>query len=328
MFGMRRRDFITLLGGAAACPLAARAQQPAMPVIGFLYAASLTQGYQMTGFQWGLREAGFVEGRNLKIEYRDVGGEYDRLPALAADLVRSRVAVIVASGGSAPALAAKAATTDIPIVFGSGGDPVKTGLVASLNRPGGNVTGVSIVYTALMAKLLDLMHQLVPNAVTIGALVNPKNPDADLQMRELQEAAAAIKQTIHIAKADTEHAIDAAFVNFTEQRATAVLIANDPYFSNRSDQIAALAVHNGLPTIYPIRLFADAGGLMSYGPSLTDAYRQIGIYTGKILRGAKPTDLPVLQPTKFDLVINLKTAKTLGLTVPDKLLALADEVIE
>jgi ABC-type uncharacterized transport system substrate-binding protein len=326
---MRRRAFIMLLAGAAVMwPLAARAQQPTTPVVGFLYAASLTQGYQMTGFQLGLREAGFVEGRNLKIEYRDAGGEYDRLPALAADLVRSRVAVIVASGGSAPALAAKAATTDIPIVFGSGGDPVKTGLVASLNRPGGNVTGVSIVYTALMAKLLDLMHQLVPNAVTIGALVNPKYPDADLQMRELQEAAAAIKQTIHIVKADTEHAIDAAFVNFTEQRATAVLIANDPYFSNRSDQIAALAVRNGLPTIYPIRHFADAGGLMSYGPSLTDAYRQIGIYTGKILRGAKPTDLPVLQPTKFDLVINLKTAKTLGLTVPDKLLALADEVIE
>jgi putative ABC transport system substrate-binding protein len=325
---MRRREFITLVGGAAAWPLAARGQQPTPSVIGFLYAASLTRADQMAGFKIGLRETGFVEGHNLKIEYRDAGGQYDQLPALAADLVRRRVAVIVASGGNAPALAAKAATADIPIVFGTGGDPVKTGLIESLNRPGGNLTGVSIVFTALMAKLLDLLHQLVRNAAAIGALLNPNYPDADLQMRELQEAAAAIKQTIHIVKADTEHAIDMAFASLVKQRASALLIANDPYFSTRSAQVAELAAHNAMPTIYPIRYFAEAGGLMSYGPSLADAYRQIGVYTGKILRGAKPADLPVLQPTKFDLVINLKTAKTLGLTIPDKLLAIADEVIE
>jgi putative tryptophan/tyrosine transport system substrate-binding protein len=327
---MRRRDFIAgIVGSATVWPLAARAQQPVLPIIGFLYAASIAQiTKQMVGFREGLGESGYVEGQNVAIEYRAAEGRYDMLPALAAELVRLRVAVIVAGGGSESAHAAKIATADIPILFNVGSDPVKAGLVESFNRPGGNVTGVSITFTALLGKLLDVLHQLIPNAAVIGALLNPNYPDADGQTRLLEAAAETIKQPIKIIEAGTERAIDAAFSKFAEQKSSAVLVASDPYFAGRSDQIIMLAAHYGLPTIYPERQYVENGGLLSYGPSLVEAYHQIGVYTGKILRGTKPADLPVVQPTKFELVINLKTAKALGITVPQTLLVAADDVIE
>jgi putative tryptophan/tyrosine transport system substrate-binding protein len=327
---MRRRDFITLIGSAAtAWPLAARAQQRAIPLIGFLHSASPGPfAAAVDAFRQGLRETGFIEGQNVAIEYRWAEGQYDRLPALAADLVDRQVSVIVAVAGNAPALAAKAATTSIPIVFVSGGDPVSGGLVASLNRPGGNVTGVSWVATALVRKQLELLHRSVGNPALIGALVNPSYPDHGVQLGELREGANAINQEINIVQAATAHDIDMAFVSLVQKGANALIVVNDPFFVSRRDQIVALAARHRMPAIYFSREFAAAGGLLSYGASLVDAARQGGIYTGKILKGEKPTDLPVMQSTKFEFVINLKTAKNLGLEIPPTVLATADEVIE
>jgi putative tryptophan/tyrosine transport system substrate-binding protein len=327
---MKRREFITALGGAAlAWPLAARAQQKGMPVIGFL--GSTPPGAYapfVAAFRQGLSEGGYIDGRNVAIEYRWAEGHYDRLPELAADLVRQRVAVILATGSTAPALAAKAATAEIPIVFESGGNPVAAGLVASLNRPGGNVTGVTVIFSALVPKRLDLLHQLVPKAAVLGALVNPNYPEADLQRRELQEAAKTLGRPIEVQDANTPTEIEAAFAVLVERKTDALLIANDPTFLIRRNQIIALAARHSVPTIYGLRQYADEGGLVSYGPSLTEALRQGGIYVSRILNGAKPADLPVMQPTAFELVINLKTAKALGLTIPPSLLATADVVIE
>jgi len=326
---MRRREFITLLGGAAAAwPLAARAQQPAMPVVGYLNLDSPeSDASRLTGLRRGLNEAGYVEGRNFVIEYRWAGNQADRLPALAADLVRLPVTVIVAAG-PLPASAAKAATTSIPIVFGVGADPVQLGLVASLNRPGGNLTGFNAYNGELGAKGLALLHELVPGIATIGFLENPNNPVSELMARDVLAAAPVIGLKVQILKASTDREIDAAFVSLVQARTGALLVGGDIFFNNRIEQITALAARHVLPAMYNFREFVVAGGLMSYGLSLTEEYRQVGLYTGRILKGEKPGDLPVIQATKFELVINLKTARALGLDVPDKLLALADEVIE
>jgi putative ABC transport system substrate-binding protein len=327
---MRRRAFITLLGGSAvAWPLAGRAQQAIMSVVGFVHAGSFSTSVElMGGLRKGLADTGYVVGRNLAIEYRPAEGRYDRLPALVTDLLDQQVAVLVAGGGNAPAQAAKAATTNIPIVFVTGSDPIRAGLVASLSRPGGNVTGVSMLASALMGKWLDLLHQLIPNATLIGALVNPNYSDADLQLRELEEAAQAIKLPVRVVSATSEADIEAGFMILAEQRAAALIVANDLFFLSRRDQIVAQAARHALPAIYSTRDYVAAGGLMSYAPNFAEGYRQAGIYAGRILRGAKPADLPVQQPTKFELAINLKTAKAVGLQIPDRLLALADEVIE
>jgi putative ABC transport system substrate-binding protein len=327
---MRRRDFIRLLGGvAAAWPLAVRAQQRPMPVIGFLHSASPGPfARAVDAFRQGLSETGYVEGQNVAIEYRWAEGQYDRLPVLAADLAGRQVSVIVAVAGNTPALAAKAATTSIPIVFVSGGDPVSAGLVTSLNRPGGNVTGVSWIATALVPKQLELLRRSVGNAALTGALVNPTHPDHDLQLRELQKGADAIGQEIKIVQAATAHDIDTAFVSLVQMTANALIVANDPFFVSRRDQIVALAAKDRIPAMYFSREFVTGGGLLSYGASLVEAARQGGIYAGKILRGEKAADLPVLQSTKFEFVVNLKTAKVLSLKIPPTVLALADEVIE
>jgi putative ABC transport system substrate-binding protein len=322
-----RRELIVLLGGAAAWPLAARAQQ-ANPVVGFLHSAPGPFASAVAAFRQGLGETGYTEGQNVAIEYRWAEGQYDRLPALAADLVDRRVSVIAAMGGNGPAQAAKAATATIPIVFVSGGDPVSGGLVASLNRPGGNVTGVSWIATALVPKQLELLRRLARNPALIGALVNLRHPDYDLQVRELQEAGDAIGQKITLAGAATAHDIDTAFAFLVQQGASALIVTNDPFFTGCRDQIVALAARHAIPAMYFSREFAAAGGLLSYGANLIDAHRQGGFYTGKILKGAKPADLPVWQPTKFEFVINLKTSTALGLEIPPTLLALADEVIE
>jgi putative tryptophan/tyrosine transport system substrate-binding protein len=326
---MKRREFITLLGGAtAAWPLAARAQQPAMPVIGFLGSTSRdSYSHLLAAVRQGLKETGYVESRNVAIEYRWAEGKYDRLPALAAELVGYPVAVIIAN--TPAALAAKAATTTTPIVFSSGLDPVKAGLVASLNRPGHNVTGISSMSGELVAKQLELLHELVPSATVIGLLVNPTNPAlAESLSTALQAAARVLGLRLDVLHASSEPEIDAAFDTLASSRRGGLVIGADGFFSVRSGQLAALALHHALPAISPYPPFAVAGGLMNYGASPTDGFRLAGVYAGRILKGEKPADLPVMQSAKFELVINLKTAKALGLTVPSALLARADEVIE
>jgi len=327
---MKRRTFITLLSGAVvAGPLAARAQQAAIPVIGYLNLASPESdaSSRLTGLRRGLNETGYVEGRNFVIEYRWAGNQADRLPALAADLVQLQVTVIVAAG-LAPARAAKAATTSIPIVFAVGADPVQLGLVASLNRPGGNLTGVNGFVGELGAKGLALLHELVPSTATIGFLENPNNSIFELTTRDVEEAAAAIGLKVQILKASTDREIDAAFVSLVQARTGALLVGVDIFFNNRIERLIELAARYAIPTMYWYREFAVAGGLISYGISLIEQYRQVGLYAARILKGEKPAELPVPQITKLDLVINLKTTKAPGLQVPDRLLALADEVIE
>jgi ABC-type uncharacterized transport system substrate-binding protein len=328
---MRRRDFIVVLGSAvAARPLAARAQQPAMPVVGFLNSAS-PESYapQLAGFRQGLHEVGYTEGENVAIEFRWAKAQYDRLPELAADLARRRVAVIAATGGSVSAIAAKSATATIPIVFTSGGDPVRMGLVASLNRPGGNVTGVSLFTSTLAAKRLELLHELVPAAKVIAVLLNPANPSSEADRRAVEAAAPAIGLQIVVLKATNGTEIGKAFDALSQYKVDAVLVGADPLFDNSGrDQLIVLAARHAVPAIYDWRDVAAAGGLVSYGSNLAEGYRLAGIYTGRILKGEKPADLPVQQPAKFEFVINLKTAKALGLTIPSQMQLLADEVIE
>jgi ABC-type uncharacterized transport system substrate-binding protein len=324
---VKRRGFITMLGGAVAWPLAARAQQPAMPVIGFLRSTSLAVSTPMiTGFRQGLTAAGFNEGQNVAIEYRYADNQLERLPGLVAELIRLPVAVIV--GNISAALAAKAATTTVPIVFATGSDPVVDGLVANLNRPGGNVTGVSFVSGLLGAKRLDMLRQLVPVATTIAMLVGTESLEARIERRDVELAAQALGQQLIIAPVSSEGEFDGAFTSIVGRGAKALLVGTGPFLTSNRERVVALAVRHAIPAIYALREFVEAGGLMSYGASILEAYRQAGIYAGRVLKGEKPADLPVMQSTKFELVINLKAAKALGLTVPPTLLALADEVIE
>jgi len=324
---MRRREFITLVGGAATWPLAAHAQKPAMPVIGFLHSESPDSTRAiLVAFRQGLNETGYVEGRNVTIDYRWAESQYDRLPALAADLVSRRVSVMTANGPAAQV--AKTATTTIPIVFFAGGDPVKLGLAASLARPGGNLTGVTNLGQELGPKRLELLRELVPTATTFAVLINPTTPAAETQSKAVQAVARTLSLQLHILRASTERDFDPVFASLGDLRAGGLAIVTDPFFNTRHEQIVALTIRHAMPTIYQNREFVAAGGLAGYGPSFKDLWRQIGVYTGRILKGAKPADLPVLQPTKFELIINLRTAKMLGLTVPPALLTTADEVID
>jgi putative ABC transport system substrate-binding protein len=327
---VKRREFITLVGGTAAWPLAARAQQAAMPVVGLLYAGSPeTSPTGIAAFRQGLGEAGYVEGRNLAIEYGWANNELDRLPALAADLVRRRVAVIATPRATASALAAKSATTTIPIVFGIGTDPVTTGLVAAFNRPGGNVTGIITLFSELGGKRFGLLHELVPGAWRFALLVNPHNPvAAENAIKDARSAASVIGRPIEVVTASTHRDIDTVFASLGQKGIDALVVQTDPLFLTRRVQLATLAARYMVPAIYSIREYTEVGGLMSYGGSDVDRHRQVGIYVGRILNGEKPADLPVQQLTKFELVINLQTARALGLTVPPTLLARADEVIE
>jgi putative tryptophan/tyrosine transport system substrate-binding protein len=330
MFDKGRREFITLLGGAAATwPLAGRAQQSAMPVIGFLSSRSPHEAaYVVAAFHRGLTEGGYSEGQNVRIEYRWAEGQYDRLPALAVDLVRRRVAVIVSTGGIGAAIAAKQATSTIPIVFTAGDDPIKHGLVASLNRPGGNVTGIYNFISSIEAKRFGLLRETVPTPGSIAVLLNPNYMGFDAQLKDLQEAARAIGQLIGVFNASSEADIHAAFRAVARLPAAALLVGADPFFNGRREQLVTLAAHYSVPAMYELREYALAGGLLSYGTNLADSYRQVGNYTARILSGDKPADLPVVQSSKFELVINLKTAKALGLMIPAGVLAIADEVIE
>jgi putative tryptophan/tyrosine transport system substrate-binding protein len=326
---MRRRRFMALLGSAVVWPLAARAQQGKMPVIGILASVSpAPYAPFIAAIKEGLRQTGYVEGRNVAIEYRWAEGQYDRLPQLASELVESGVAVMILVGGGATTTAAKAATATIPIVVVMGDDPVKTGAVAALNRPGGNVTGVSLLSVAMEAKRLQLLRELAPNVSVIAIVLNPNNPQADEQLQELQDAGHALGVQVEPFKAGSPSEIDTAFLNLVERRAGALLMAADAFFNTRREQFIVLSARHALPAIFPYREFPAAGGLMSYGTSLADAYRQEGIYAGRILKGEKPAEMPVQQAVKIELVINLQTAKSLGLTIPLALLGRADEVIE
>ena len=327
---MKRREFITLIGGAAAgWQLASRAQLPKIPVIGFLYAGSPGPfAARLAAFRQGLKESGYVEGQNVSIEYRWAEGRYDQLPALATDLVHRHVTAIAAVGTAAPALAAKAATSTIPIVFQTAVDPVANGLVNSFNQPGGNVTGVTRVAVELEAKSLELLRRLVPDVAVFAFLLNPNGPSSETELKYAQDAASALAVSLDIISAGTDDNLDTAFDSLDQLRARALLIGTNSFFNSHTERLAALALRHAVPAVYSTREFAAAGGLISYGASLTDSYRQVGSYVGRILAGAKPADLPVLQPTKFDLTINLRTAKALGVTIPPTLLAIADEVIE
>jgi putative tryptophan/tyrosine transport system substrate-binding protein len=326
---MRRRELITLLGGAAAWPLAARAQRPAMPVVGFMSGRSPEDSAGVvSAFRQGLADAGFIEGQTVKIEYRWANGDYDKLPALAADLVNRKVAVLVGVGGDVSAAAAVEATKTIPVVFGMGSDPVKADLVASFNQPGGNVTGYTLWTSEMESKRLGLLRELVPGVRLMGVLVNPRFPPTEQELLELEPAAKAVNQKLFVARANDDAQLDAALTSFVEQRVGAFLVTAAPFFDTQLDRIVGFAAQKRLPAIYQFREYALAGGLISYGPDVAESYKNAGTYVGRILKGEKPADLPVLQPTKFDFVINLKTAKALGLTVPPTLLAEAGEVIE
>jgi putative tryptophan/tyrosine transport system substrate-binding protein len=324
---MNRREIIAGLASAAAWPVVARAQQAAVPIVGVLNSiSSVGRARELAGFRQGLNEGGYVEGRNVAMEHRSANGQYEQLPALAADLVRRRMTVIAALGAPA-AVAAKAATTTIPIVFEVGADPVETGLIATLSRPGGNITGVTNLNVELGPKKLQLLHELVPTAAVIGLLVNPANPISEIASKDMQAAARTLGVEVDVLRASAERDIDEVFANLVQKRVGALVITGDPLFTGRIEQLVALTARHAMPTIYN-REFALIGGLIGYGGSLTDAYRLVGVYTGRVLAGAKPADLPVQQSTKVSLVINLKTAKALGLTIPETLLATADEVIQ
>ncbi|MBT1515773.1 ABC transporter substrate-binding protein [Bradyrhizobium sp. SRL28] len=329
MLDMKRREFITLLGGAVAWPLAARAQQPAMPVVGFLHGGSAgMRAHFIAAFHQGLKETGHIEGQHIEIDYRWADDQSNLLPALAVDLARRQVSVITTCGGERDVFAAKAATSKIPIVFIVGSDPVKAGFVASLGRPGGNLTGVNMFSVEMQAKRLGILHELIPPTMVIANLVDPNFPPTEAAVAEVETAARIFGRQLLVLKTSSESDIDAAFATIMQVRAGALLVGPGPFFNTRRNQIVALAARHAIPAIYEFRDAAKAGGLVSYGTSLVDAYRLVGVYTGRILKGEKPADLPVVQPTKFELVINLKTAKALGLEVPPSLLAIADEVIE